>query len=424
MIAPEPVAAKGLYAPKKTGLCWYWQLAVVCASIALVFSRQPDALLHAQFFAEDGKIWFADAYNNGWFISLFRAQDGYFQALPRLAAALSLLSPLSSAPLVMNLAGLLIQVLPAPLLLSSRFSAWGPLSLRATLAFTYLAMPNCSEMNVTIEEGQWHLALVACLLLLCAAPGNRAWKVFDTTVFVVCGLTGPFAILLVPIAGLRLWLQRDRSAAWPLCILSCAAAIQAYGLLITHRDHWPLGASVERLIRILSGQVFLGTILGSNGLGTQNLMPFLVCVVIAGSLLMAYCFLNAPSEWKLFVLFSAMVFAASLCNPFTPELPPGSTTWGFLTEVSGIRYWFFPTVAFTWTIVWYSLGRPYRPTLQGIGFTLMVLMLIGIVRDWRIPPRKDTHFAAYVERFEASAPGTVMLFPENPEGWTLRLVKR
>jgi hypothetical protein len=269
-------------------------------AIALVFSRQPDAILHAQFFAEDGHVWFADAYNNGWFTSLFRVQDGYFQTLPRLAAALSLLAPLSLAPLVMNLAGLFIQILPVPLLLSHRFSRWGALSLRAALAFTYLAMPNCSEMNVTIEEGPWHLALVGCLLLLCSTPTNRPWKIFDTTVFVLCGLTGPFAILLLPIAGLHLWLRRERWGYWPLGILTCAAVMQSYALLVTHRDHWPLGASTERLIRILAGQVFLGAILGSNGLGASDTMPFLVIVTIAGSLLVAYCFFNASSEWKLF----------------------------------------------------------------------------------------------------------------------------
>jgi hypothetical protein len=424
MIRAEPMAAKASSPPQPAGLRWYWQVAVVCAAIALIFSRQPDALLHAQFFAEDGKIWFTDAYNNGWFTSLFKAQDGYFQTLPRLAAALSLLAPLAMAPLVMNLAGLIIQTLPVPVLLSRRSSAWGSLSLRATLAFTYLAMPNCSELNVTIEEGQWHLALVACLLLLASAPANRAWKVFDTVIFILCGLTGPFAILLVPVAGLRLWQRREQFMRWPFGILVCATTIQAFVLLATQRERWPLGASAELLIRILSGQVFLGAILGSNGLGTLDMMPFLVCVVIAGSLLTTFCFLKANAEWKLFLLFSATVFAASLCAPFTPGSRPGSTAWLMLARTSGIRYWFFPTLAFSWTIVWYLLGRPNRRVSQSIGATLMALMLIGIVRDWRIPPRADLHFAAYVKAFEASPPGTVVTIPENPQGWTIRLVKR
>jgi len=104
------MAAKASSSPQPAGLRWYWQVAVVCAAIALIFSRQPDAFLHAQFFAEDGKIWFADAYNNGWFTSLFKAQDGYFQTLPRLAAALSL-----PAPLALAVFDLLARNQPAPL---------------------------------------------------------------------------------------------------------------------------------------------------------------------------------------------------------------------------------------------------------------------------------------------------------------------
>jgi hypothetical protein len=417
-------AAKKLLSPEPAGLRWYWQLAVLCAAITLIFSRQPDAFLHAQFFAEDGKVWFSDAYNYGWFASLFRAQDGYFQTLPRLAAALALIPPLVSAPLVMNLVGSLVQVSPAPVLLSTRFSNWGTLSFRAAMALTYLAMPNCSEMNVTVEEGQWHLALLACLLLLCPAPANRLWKLFDITVLVLCGLTGPFAVLLAPIAGARLWLRREPSGRWPLYLLTGAAAIQAYALVATHRDHWPLGASVAGLIRIVAARVYLATILGASGLGSQGGMPFLICVTVGGSLLMAYCFLQARSELKLFLFFSAVVFAASLCRPFTPQVLPGSTSWGLLAGASGIRYWFFPSLAFTWTIVWYLLGRPHRRFSRAIGAMLMALMLIGIVRDWSIPARKDVHFPSYVGALRDSPPGTMLTIPENPEGWTMRLVKR
>jgi hypothetical protein len=406
-----------------TGLTWQWQVAVVAAAVLVVFSRQPDALLHAQFFAEDGRYWFADAYNHGWWTSLFQSKDGYFQTLPRIAAALALLVPLRFAPLVMNLTGLLVQILPAPVLLSSRFSAWGSLALRAAMAFTYLAMPNCSEMNVTIEEGQWHLALVACLLLLSSPPATRFWKIFDLKTFLVCGLSGPFAILLLPIAILRLRPRRDPFSRWPLVILLSTAALQAFTILSTPRERWPLGASFDGLIRIVSGQVFLGTILGSNTLGARDSLPFLLCVAIAGACVLIYCFLHASSEWKLFLLFCFLLLAASLRSPFTPDLAPGTTAWAALARTPGIRYWFLPTVACTWTIVWYLLARPPRRSRQAIGAALLLLMLIGFVRDFRIPPRKDLHFASYADIFEASPHGTVMTIPINPPGWDMQLVK-
>jgi hypothetical protein len=407
----------------ETNLPWYWQVAAACAALAIIFSRQPSALLHAQFFAEDGRVWFADAYNTGWFVSLFRSQDGYFQTLPRLAAALALLVPLRLAPLVMNLCGLLVQILPVLLLLSNRLSGWGSLGLRAALAFTYLALPNSRELNVSIEEAQWHLALAACLLLLSPKPASRAWKIFDAVVLVLCGLTGPFAILLLPIAALRLWQCHDRFARWALGILLVTAVLQSYALLLTHRDNWPLGASVAGLIRILSGQIFLGAIVGSNYLGVRESLSFLVVVVIAGVFVVTYCFVSASREWKLLLLFCFMVLAAALRRPFTPGLPPGSTSWGVLAGAVGIRYWFLPMVAFSWTIVWYLFSRERR-IRQVIGAALMAVMLIGWIRDWRIPPATDAHFASYAEAFSAAAPGTVVTIPIPPSGWSMRLVRR
>lgn len=417
----------------QSALRWWWHVLAFFTAAALVVSRQPDAILHAQFFAEDGHVWFADAYNRGWFTSLFRTQVGYFQTLPRLVAALSLLVPLSWAPLVMNLVGLIVQILPVPLLLSKRLSRLGSLQLRATLAFIYIALPNCREINATITNAQWHLALVACLLLISSPPVSRASKIFDVLVFVLCGATGPFAIPLALIAGIWLAFRRTRWGYWPVAIFACAAAIQTYALLAIDsatRSHWPLGASAEWLIRILAGQVYLGTILGSNDLAFRASMSFLACVAIVGSMLMAYCFYQARLEWKLFLLFSLLLFAASLRSPMTLRPEDGKTVWQLIAQVPGIRYWFFPTLAFAWTLAWFLLGtRSRRLSTQSrqlrqiIGATLLFVQLTGFIRDWRHPAYKDLHFASYVNEFTNSSPGTLVTFPENPNGWSFRLLK-
>jgi len=410
----------------QSALTWRWHVLAFVAAAGLVVSRRPDAIVHAQFFAEDGHVWFADAYNRGWFTSLFRTQDGYFQTLPRLAAALSLLVPLSWAALVMNLIGLIIQILPVPLLLSRRLSRLGSLQLRAALAFVYIALPNCREMNVTITEAQWHLALVACLLLISSPPVTRVPKICDILVFVLCGTTGPFAIPLALIAGVSLAFRRARWGYWPLATFVCAGLIQTYALFAIDsaaRNHWPLGASAEWLIRILAGQVYLGTILGSNKFAVRAGMPFLVCVAIVGSTLMAYCFYKACLEWKLFLLFSLLLFAASLRSPMTLQPEHGNTVWQLIAQVPGIRYWFFPTLAFAWTLVWFLLSTPSRQLCQIIGATLLFVQLTGFVRDWRHPAYKDLHFASYANELTNAAPGTFITFPENPKGWTFQLMK-
>lgn len=39
--------------------------AMMVVGVVIVISRRPDAVTNAQFWAEDGKYWFAAAYNHG-----------------------------------------------------------------------------------------------------------------------------------------------------------------------------------------------------------------------------------------------------------------------------------------------------------------------------------------------------------------------
>jgi hypothetical protein len=50
---------------------------------------------------------------------------------------------------------------------------------------------------------------------------------------------------------------------------------------------------------------------------------------------------------------------------------------------------------------------------------------IGAAFTWVHPAMTDLHFADYVRTFEAAPPGTVVVFPlnPNPDNWKMRLVK-
>jgi hypothetical protein len=411
----------------KTQSALYWGLAAFCAAVAIVISRQPDSILHAQFLEEDGQVFFADAYNRGWLVSLFRTYAGYYPTLQRFAAALTLLVPLPLAPLVMNLVGLFVQALPAPLLLSGRFSKWGTLRLRAALALAYLAMPNCAEVSVSVTEAQWHLALVACLLVLAETPPNKLWRWFDTTVFVLFGLTGPFCILLLPIACAMLYLRREGARWRPVFICAGSSMIQLSTLLLTdavHARSGPLGASIGALSWIVAGHIYLGTLIGHNGLAVQLQPLTLAWIAVAGTALLIWWLCRAGVEMRLFAVFTLLVLAASLAKPATGHIPGGLTAWRLMAGAPGIRYWFFPTLACTWMLVSF-LGGPERTQLtELVGFLLLFCMLFGFIRDWRHRAYPDPHLAYYAQQLKAAKPGEIIVIPENPPGWELRLVKR
>jgi hypothetical protein len=222
------------------------------------------------------------------------------------------------------------------------------------------------------------------------------------------------------------WRHRDR---WLLCasgLLAATCLIQGWGLLMggfSSRPHNALGASPAMLVRILGGHVFLGTLLGGNNLAANpspGLLIFLSCMFVFGTAVAAFCLAGAPAPMKLFVLLTSALLAVSLISP-TAYPPAGVSMWQLLAGAGGIRYWYFPTIAFAWLLLWGFHSRVVA--LKTVSAVLLCVMCFGIIRDWRIQPMTDLHWTEDVKRFEAAPPGTVFTFPENPEGWNLTLVK-
>jgi hypothetical protein len=238
-----------------------FQAAVVLISFLVLFSHRPDAILNAQFYAEDGARFYADAYEFGW-RCLLMPYGGYLSTLLRLIGLLTQLVPFGLAPLLMNLCAIAIQILPVNLFLSARFRAI-PYNVRVFGSLLYLALPNAFEIHANTTNIQWHLALLALLVLLSQAEAAKAWRYFDYAVLSFALVDGPLGILLIPVAAVLLWLRRDRRTVASLWVMIPFAALQSLFILFSNsRRPAPNGASLERLAGILGGQIFLSSVLG------------------------------------------------------------------------------------------------------------------------------------------------------------------
>lgn len=376
------------------GIDWHLQILIFLVTVMAVVSRRPDALFNPQFFGEDGPIWYRDAYVSGWFSALFHPQNGYFQTLPRLAAALAQLVPLRFAPLVMNLVGITFQVLPVNILLSSRCANWGPLYVRGLMAVTYIALPNTRELDASVEEGQWHLALLACLVVLASRPNTRGWRIFDISIVVLSGFSGPFGLMLLPISLVRGYLRRERWFLTLSAALTLPVCVQVAALIknaSSTRSHAILGATPQLFVRILAGQVYLGAIVGENKLPAHRNGILLAFVALLGTVFLVYTFLHARLEWKLFLVFCMGIFAASLISPMVSDTTP---QWQILMESIGIRYWFLPMLAFVWALLW-CVASESNFLVRNLAAASLLLMCVGITENWRYPAYHDFGFPKY-----------------------------
>jgi hypothetical protein len=420
----------------------FWGLAIAVTGTLLVW-RRPDAVFHAQFWAEDGVVWYADAYNHGAWRALLFARDGYLQLLPRLAAAAALWVPLLRAPLVMNLIALAIESLPPLFLVSSRMRNLGPLGLRCGLALLYLFVPDSSEVHAIITDSQSQLAVLACLVLIAGVPRSWWGKLFDVAALTLCALTTPVGILLLAVALARtlvpLLLRRWTKTApakpesrwrWvQVSLLAACAMVQVLTLLTTAgaRLNTNLGASPAKFCRIVAGQIVLPLFRGSNRLDRVANDPATVTlaavvITIMTALVCLYALFRGSLELRCFLLLGMLLLLAALTFPSVEPVP---YQWNiFLLLGVGLRYWYIPKLGLMATLIWLLGRRRPMPIRLGAG-VLACVMVFAMVRHWQYPPFTDFHFASYVRVFERLPSGTTFQIRVNPGGiWVMTLVKR
>lgn len=408
---------------------WAWMLAAGVIAVAMVVLRRPDALLNPQFLSEDGKFFYAQAYNYGKIPPLHSPVAGYWLVSARLIALIAVQFPLRWGPAIFNLFAIFFQVLPAVFLLSRRFDRLLPSwPARLFLAFFYLAVPNSFELDATVTNVQWHLALLAFMIVIADPPLSRFGRVRDIGLIVLTGLSTPLCFILAPIIALYWWHTRSR---WTLTLLAADVAVSlVQGIVLltsgmSQRQHIDLGANVVSLARIIAGQVFVAGSLGMNRYDviarttpwTSGWLP--IVLACAGLAYIAYAAWKGPIELRLFLLFGGLVIAATLVSPVENR---SGWYWESLAHpIWNMRYEFLAILG--WAAVQVAvLARGNRVMRYVAVVVLCLFFMLSIPGDWRYPPFADMHYGDYVTRFEHMRPGQTLVIPIN-WGWTMALTK-
>jgi hypothetical protein len=405
-----------------------FHVIVFAAALIIIVLRRPDALLNPQFWAEDGTVFYAEAYHKGIIIPLLSQYGGYLDTFPRLVADLSQFFPLTWAPLIFNISAIIIKALPVVLLMSSRFSALLPdWRTRAFLSLLYLALPNSWEVNTGALHGKIYLALLAFMVLSSPAAVGLMAFITDISITLLSGLSGPFCFILAPVSALFWFFRRDRRSFALFALLCICALIQATAFFSSASVRPPrsLGASPYLFFKILSEQVFLGALIGQAGIQKLMAFPglFRAAVIISatgGLAACIYALLKASLQLRLLILYGFLLFCAALSSPLVSLA--GSQWPLLLLPGVGGRYWFIPMLAFICVLVW-SLRKASSRLSKLLATAAFAIMIMGIILDWRYPPLRDLDFKEHAHRFESAPAGTLVTIPINPSGWSITLIK-
>lgn len=406
---------------------------VALVGVLVAYARCPVTLRRPELYGEDGAVWLAQAHAHGALRPLVTPYAGYLHAFPRLVADVGLLVPLLHVPRLYVSAAVAVEVLPACLLVSRRMAGAIP-SFWARLAFAaaYLCMPNSAEVHANVTNAQWHLGILLFLVVV-AAEGGRLWRAVDVVVAVVGGLTGPFVLVLAPIAVVVHRCRRRRWSAVLAAILLALACVQGSVWLATRsqRGHFaPLGVTGSRALQILGGQVAGGTAVGppvtQAGVGGHLLRCALL--LAAAALMAGLATWRGPMELRAFNVFAAAMLAAALAAPLASVT---GSQWQVLTTsvASGGRYWYLPSAALVADLLWAASRLWARRRLVPVG-AVGLACLVGVAGfgmrsafAYRpLAPRPS--WSAQVQAFDRLAPGGTQVFDEIPMGWHFRLTKR
>lgn len=417
--APGRAAALDSVAVRRLAISAY-----VLLSVGILVVRRPDAVTHPQFWAEDGTVYFSDAYNRGADV-LLTPGAGYLVLTPRLTALLAQPLGLAGAPALFNLVGLSFQLLPALFILSSRFARLIPsVWVRVVIGLVYLLIP-CEEIHATVTNAQWHLAVLMGMVLVAASPKGIAWRCFDIGVLVLGGLSGPLVLAIVPLALVRWIVSRER---WFSVVTITTAAIALVQLKVIHdagRGATDLGAGIRLLVRIVADRVIVPAVTADQDTALYSVhwwhgLLWATLIVLATAALALLALLRGPLELKLLLVFAGLCLTLALIHPLIvpsgPQWPP------ILVYGRAERYFLIPMVAVLMLLIWGISRLPGRIALAA-GGVLAVAFVAGVAIHPQYPALVDDHPAASAATLDAAPRGTVVEVQINPAGWSMSLRK-
>ena len=395
---------------------------LICVAVAL-FLRSPELVCSPSFWAEDGVIFFKDAYVNG-FASVFHPYAGYFHVLTRLSAYVSVcLFPLEAAP-ALFMAFFVIAVF---------FVAYEYLSAQclspfagAVGALAIVMVPHCGEVFFSLTNAHWILAALYPLLIIERPFDNKMRLLNRCVLLLLLGLNDPHVMVSFPFFCLRIFRLRKIKSEWmffSIALLCCL--IQAAALIMSHTSgpdvvsnltldetvkYWVLGLLVQPVAMFFLGSEVARMAFSSLSIGLIGAC-WILCMLCSCIVLWRKSSSDAKRLSILYLIFSVFFFFASIYR-FT-KCPD------FIVKCGASRYFFLPYVFAAVSIaicVGDKVAFPLRFVFGGLLFSSIA---IGSISGYRVPDRVPLSWGRHMSELREKGKTVVPVSPGDD--WTIVL---
>jgi hypothetical protein len=399
-MSPARASADSRFALLRT----WWPVVL---GAALLVARKPWALSTPQLHAEDGSIFLQQNEQLG-AAAILVPYQGYLHTLPRLIAwfASHTADP-ARWPAIYNGAAFLVTVGLLARFASPRLDVPG----KPWLVLAFALVAHTGEVLLNVTNLQWLTAFFLVQQVLMTRPATWAQRAGDFIILALAGLTGPFALVFLPLFVWRTWRERNADAFAVLLVVAGCASVQ--GWFLSHTGTPPETNSPSFDPKVLAGLVgarlLLWPMLGEK---LTAALPLPVLIVAGCGLLVAL------AAWALRPhprrLLRAQILAAAVLITTACVCRLRPSEWGTVNLVNGDRYFYIPRVLVAWLLVWEFDAAP-RP----IAWAARTLCLAGALANLphlRLPAPPDLHWAEHCDPIRRGVPAKI---PTLPEGWWL-----
>jgi len=440
------------YAPKLVKMLQSWQgiahnldefyqsnavrVFTLVAVAFILFLRKPDALFFPQFWAEDGAIFFKQAYETG-LSSFITPYAGYLHFIPRCVALGALAFSPAFAPAIYNFAALLLTVMVGAKILSRRLN----LPYKPLLALALVCIPHSGEVFLTITNIQWFTAVLLLVLVLQDAPETAAQSISDFIILIAVGLSGPFIVALAPLFFFRLLRNTPRRAydGWLYAVVIALCLIQG-GFVLSTMPAPPTADASGSTIELISGWcgVIKSKVFEHLLMGGRSVMPspffwlytwgfvFLLwqLLVMASVVLVTRgAWLELKSKTKLnqqrmIVVAAGLLLMAAVIYKLSRH-PETLNPLG-----NGDRYFYLPRLMVIWFLIT-CLQLRHRGKWGAAVLLASVAATIWLATNgwtsgfgFQSAPYQPLNWEKYSPAIESGQPVTI---PINPPGWFVTL---
>lgn len=356
---------------------------LAAAFCLLLLLRRGDTILVPSVWNEDGSIILPDMMRNG-LGTLLHPLNGYFITIPKLIDLIAFAISATWFPLINAILAWLVAVGVGLAV------AFAPTMLRhrALAALAVFLVPTDPEVFGTGLYTLWWAGILLLLVALWRADDRKI--LIRVVLLTVAGLSSPLILVVAPLLVVRAMRWRNVSELVLAGIGVAIAGVQGVTLVISTMTGTssPPGSSGMSFAPILLGEYLAHSWTISSHIRVAAGFVVIILLIVGPFLV------RSRPRWTALAL--GYLLAASVLLSI-------ARAGGFSLDpiVTGPRYFFYPFVLISWSLLWLVTRWRWRP-LVALPIALLLIGLVNVVPGWS-RHNIDLHWAAQVR---ACAAGT------------------